>query len=61
MHTPMPLEVLAAAGATATGSITSVRAYRRQFTSTQNALEHLIDELEHPRTPPSPLDLLFAR
>lgn len=61
MHTPLPFEWLAAAGATATGSIASVRSYRRQLASTATALEHLCDTLEHDRAPPSPLDLLFAR
>jgi hypothetical protein len=61
MHTPSPLEWLAAAGATATGSIASVRSYRRQLGSTATALERLCDELERGApTPPSPLDLLFA-
>jgi hypothetical protein len=61
MHTPPPLEWLAAAGATATGSIASVQSYRRQVGSTATALERLCDELERgPRTPPSPLDLLLA-
>jgi hypothetical protein len=61
MHTPLPLEWLAAAGATATGSIASVRSYRRQLASTATALERLCDALEQERIPPSPLDLLFAR
>ena len=61
MHTPLPLEWLAAAGATATGSIASVRSYRRQLTTTATALERLCDALEHEPTPVSPLDLLFAR
>ena len=61
MHTPLPLEWLAAAGATAAGSITSVRSYRRQLGSTATALERLCDSLEHERAPVSPLDLLFAR
>jgi hypothetical protein len=61
MHTPVVLEWLAAAGATATGSITSVRAYRRQLASTETALEHLLDDVERPPTPHSPLDALFAR
>jgi hypothetical protein len=61
MHTPLPLEWLAAAGATAAGSIASVRSYRRQLSSTATALEHLCDAIEHERAPSSPLDLLFAR
>jgi hypothetical protein len=61
MNTPLPFEWLAAAGATATGSIASVRSYRRQMTTTANALERLCDALEHEPTPVSPLDLLFAR
>jgi hypothetical protein len=61
MHTPLPLEWLAAAGATATGSIASVRSYRRQLASTATALERLCDALEHEPAPLSPLDLLFAR
>jgi hypothetical protein len=61
MHTPLPLEWLAAAGATAAGSIASVRSYRRQLSSTATALEHLCDAVEHERAPSSPLDLLFAR
>lgn len=61
MHTPVAFEWLAAAGATATGSIGSIRFYRRQLASTEAALEHLLDEVEHPTAPPSPLDLLFAR
>ena len=61
MHTPLPLEWLAAAGATATGSIASVRLYRRQLGTTATALERLCDALEHEPTPLSPLDLLFAR
>jgi hypothetical protein len=61
MHTPLPLEWLAAAGATAAGSVASVRSYRRQLSSTATALEHLCDALEHERPPSSPLDLLFAR
>jgi hypothetical protein len=61
MQTPLPLEWLAAAGATAVGSIASVRGYRRQLSSTAAALERLCDELEHPPAPLSPLDLLLAR
>jgi hypothetical protein len=61
MHTPLPIEWLAAAGATATGSIASVRGYRRRLSSTATALERLCDTLEHERPPLSPLDLLFAR
>jgi len=61
MSTPLPIEWLAAAGATATGSIVSVRSYRRQLASTATALERLCDALEHERAPLSPLDLLFAR
>jgi hypothetical protein len=61
MHTPLPFEWLAAAGATATGSIASLRVYRRQLSSTATALEHLCDTLEHERASQSPLDLLFAR
>lgn len=61
MQTPLPLEWLAAAGATATGSIASVRNYRRQLASTATALERLCDALEHEPAPLSPLDLLFAR
>jgi hypothetical protein len=61
MHTPLPLEWLAAAGATATGSIASVRSYRRQLASTATALERLCDALEHEPPPLSPLDLLLAR
>ena len=61
LHGPAPLEWLVAAGATATGSISSVRSYRRQLTSTATALERLCDELEHARAPRSPIDLLFER
>jgi len=61
MHTPLPLEWLAAAGATAAGSIASVRSYRQKLTTTATALERLCDALEHERAPVSPLDLLFAR
>jgi hypothetical protein len=61
MHTPPPLEWLAAAGATATGSIASMRGYRRQLATTATALERLCDTLEHEPLPPSPFDLLFAR
>jgi hypothetical protein len=38
-----------------------MRAYRRQLSSTATALEYLLDDLEHERTAPSPLDLLLAR
>ena len=61
MHTPLPLEWLAAAGATAAGSIASVRSYRHKLADTATALERLCDSLEHERPPLSPLDLLFAR
>lgn len=61
MGTPHLIEWLAAAGASATGSLASLRVYRREVTSTVTALEHLCDTLEHDRPPPSPLDLLFAR
>ncbi|HEX9103808.1 MAG TPA: hypothetical protein VF997_16470 [Polyangia bacterium] len=61
MQTPLPLEWLAAAGATAAGSIASVRGYRRRLAATATALERLCDALEHERAPLSPLDLLFAR
>ena len=61
MNTPLPLEWLAAAGATAAGSIASVRSYRRQLSSTATALEHLCDELEHERRRRRRSNLLFAR
>jgi len=61
MQTPLPLEWLAAAGATAAGSIASVRNYRQKLTTTETALERLCDSLEHEHPPPSPFDLLFAR
>ena len=61
MQTPLPLEWLAAAGATAAGSIASVRNYRQKLTTTETALERLCDSLEHEPPPQSPLDLLFAR
>src|SRR5262249_28722697 len=61
MQTPVALEWLVAAGATATGSIASLRGYRRQLGSTATALEHLCDTLERERPPQSPLDLLFVR
>ena len=61
MHTPLPLEWLAAAGATAAGSIASVRSYRHKLAETETALERLCDTLEHEPAPLSPLDLLFAR
>jgi hypothetical protein len=52
---------MAAAGATAMGSVASLRAYRREVSSTATALEHLLDTLEQDRAPQSALDLLFAR
>jgi hypothetical protein len=62
MGTPVALEWLAAAGATAAGSLASLRTYRREMTSTTTALEHLCDTLERdPTPPPSPLEMLFAR
>lgn len=61
MQTPLPLEWLAAAGATAAGAIASVRSYRQKLATTATALERLCDSLEHERAPVSPLDLLFAR
>jgi hypothetical protein len=61
MGTPVALEWLAAAGATATGSIASLRVYRRELSTTAMALEHLCDTLERAHVPGSPFDLLFAR
>jgi hypothetical protein len=58
---PVGLEWMAAAGATAMGSVASLRAYRREVSSTATALEHLLDTLEQDRAPQSALDLLFAR
>ncbi|MDB4965654.1 MAG: hypothetical protein JWN44_1343 [Myxococcales bacterium] len=58
---PVGLEWIAAAGATAMGSLSSLRSYRREVSSAATALEHLLDTLEQERTPQSALDLLFAR
>jgi hypothetical protein len=61
MGTPHALEWLAAAGLSGTGALASLRLYRSQVAATATALEHLCDRLERDRSPPSPLELIFAR
>lgn len=61
MGSPQVIEWLAAAGAAASGSIGSLRVYRRDLGATATALEHLLDQLERGRPlTPSTLDLLFG-